>query len=78
MKKANYDAEIKDIKNKFFTIFDYNKFTNNILHAKITAKKLLNESGLNKTIKTLATKEEIKKIATKAELKAAQNFKHLI
>ena len=38
--------------------------------AKITAKKLVNESGFNEKIKTLATKEEIKKSATKAELKA--------
>ena len=34
---------------------------NNILDSKITAKKLVNESGLNKNIKTLATKEEIRK-----------------
>ena len=36
-------------------------FTNNILDSKITEKKLLNESGFNEKIKTLATKEEIKK-----------------
>ena len=58
VKKTDYDAEIKDIKNKYFTTSDYNKFTNNILDAK-TAKKLVNESGLNEKIKTLATKEEI-------------------
>ena len=32
IKKADYDAEIKDIKNKYFTTSDYNKFTNNILN----------------------------------------------
>ena len=86
VKKADYDVEInlflhhnllfyllKDIKNKYFTISDYNKFTNNILDAKITVKKLVNESGLNGKIKTLATKEDIKKSATKAKLKAEQD-----
>ena len=74
VKKAGYDAEIKDIKDKYFSPPDYNKFTNNILVAKITVKKLVNESGLNEKIKTLATKEEIKKLVTKAELKAQQDI----
>ena len=39
IKKAGYDAEIKDIENEYFTPSDYNKFTNNILDAKITRKK---------------------------------------
>ena len=78
-KKADYDAEIKDIKNKYFTTSDHNNFTNNIFDKKITAKKLVNESGLNVKIETLATKEEIKEILTKAEFKAEQkNFKHMI
>ena len=64
---------LKDIKNKYFTISDYNKFTKNILDAKITVKKLVNESGLNGKIKTLATKKDIKKSATKAKLKAEQD-----
>ena len=41
VKKANFDAEIKDFKNKFFNTSDYNKFTNNILDAKIIRKKLV-------------------------------------
>ena len=41
VKNADYDAEMKDIKNKYFTTSDYNKFTNNILDAKITTKKLV-------------------------------------
>ena len=41
VKKANFDAEIKDFKNKFFNTSDYNKFTNNILDAKIIQKKLV-------------------------------------
>ena len=41
IKKADYDAEIKNIKDKYFTAPDYKKFTNNILDAKITTKKLV-------------------------------------
>ena len=63
---------MKDINDKNFTTSDDNKFTNNILDAKITAKKVVNESGLNEKIKILATKEEIKRLATKAELRAEQ------
>ena len=51
---------------------DYNKFTNNIFDKKITAKKLVNESGLNEKIKT-AIKEERNQLARKAELKAEQD-----
>ena len=46
---------------------------NNILDAKITAKTLVDETGLNKKIETLATKEEIKTLVTKAELKSEQD-----
>ena len=60
VKKGDTDAEIKHITDNYFTTSDYNKFTNNILDVKITAKKLVNEYGMNKKIKT-ATKEEIKK-----------------
>ena len=31
---------MKDIKNKYFTISDYNQFANDILDAKITTKKV--------------------------------------
>ena len=55
VKKADYDAEIKDIKNKYFTTSDYNMFMNNILDEKIKTEKLVNESVLNEKIK-----EEIK------------------
>ena len=58
---------------KVFTTSDYYKFTNDILDAKITAKKLINESGLNELIKTLASKKEIKTLARKAELKAEED-----
>ena len=71
--KTDYDAEIKDLRNKYFTTSHYNKFINNILDRKITGKKLVNEFGLNEKIKTLATKKGIKKLATKTESKAEQD-----
>ena len=74
-KRVDYDAKIECIKNERFLTCDYNKFTNNILDAKETAKNSVNKSGLNKKIKTLAPKEEIKKSATKAEIKAEQDKK---
>ena len=53
VKKANYDAEIKAIKNKYFTTPE--KVTNNVLDEKTSTKKFVNESGLNEKIKTTAT-----------------------
>ena len=67
----------KILKTKYFTYLiptsDYNKFTSNIVDTNITQKKLVNGSGLNEKIKTLATDEEIQTSATKAELKAQQD-----
>ena len=40
IKKSDYDAEVKDIKNKYFTTSDYTKFTNNVFNAKITEKNV--------------------------------------
>ena len=71
--KLDYDAEIRDIKNKYFTTTDNNKFSSNIFNGKITRKKLVNETGLNEKTKALSTKEEIKKTATKTQLKAGQD-----
>ena len=39
VKKADCDAEIKGIKDKYFITSDYNKFTNNMFDEKMTAKK---------------------------------------
>ena len=54
--KADHDAEIRDIKNKYFTTTDNNKFSSNIFDGKITTKKLVNETGLNEKTKALSTK----------------------
>ena len=60
VKKADYDAEIKEVKDKYFSTSDCNNFTNNTLDAKITAKKLVNESGLNEKIKKNSNQGRIK------------------
>ena len=81
VKKLDYDNEINEIKCKYFDTLikhtdkhtGYNKFTNNILDVKITAKNLVNEFGLIEKIKTLATKGEIKILAAKAELRSEQD-----
>ena len=73
VKKADYVAERKDVKEECFTASDYNKFTNNILNVKVTVKKLLSESGSNEMVKTLAIKEEIKALAINAELEEEQD-----
>ena len=38
VKKTDYDGKTLKIEGKYFTTFDYNKFTNNILNAKVKQK----------------------------------------
>ena len=38
VKKSDYDVKMSEIKSKYFTTSDYNKFTSNTLDAKITQK----------------------------------------
>ena len=40
-KKTNYKAKILDVESKYFTTSDFNKFTNDILDAKIKNKNLV-------------------------------------
>ena len=49
------------MENKYFSTFDYNKFTINTLHAKVTQTKLVNEPDIYWPF------------ATKVELKAEQD-----
>ena len=46
-------TKIKDIESKYFTISDYDKFKNNIPDAKITEKRLVNESDFFRIYKKL-------------------------
>ena len=53
VKKTDYDVEIPDIDVKYFTMSDYNKFTNDILDAKIkqNTSKFIKSIGLDEKIK---------------------------
>ena len=73
VKKTDFSAKIKYIEKKCFTIFGYNKFTNDRLHAKIKDKKLVNECHIFGFINDSDLDEKIKTLATKAELKAEQD-----
>ena len=71
-KKADYNAKLSETKKNILLLLN-NKFTNNILDAKITEKKLANESGSDDNMKTAATKGEVNTLVIKAELKADQD-----
>ena len=62
VKKTDYDAEIPDIDVKYFTMFDYNKFTNDILDAKIkqNTSKFIKSIGLDEKIKNQQQKRNLK------------------
>ena len=49
--------------NKYLATFEYNKFMNDILDAKITAKKFVNEKNISKK------KKKKKKIRNKDKIK---------
>ena len=53
VKKTDYDAEIPDTDVKYFTMSDYNKFTNDILDTKIkqNTSKFIKNIGLDEKIK---------------------------
>ena len=73
VKKSDYDA--KDQKLKIYIYINTsacNKFTSNALDAKITQKKLVNESDLNEKIKTSAAKEKNKNISNKGWIKSRE------
>ena len=46
VKKTDYDAKISNIEGNF-TTSDYNKFTSDILDAKIKQKELVNKSDIS-------------------------------
>ena len=71
-KKTDYAAKSTRNAKKYFTACDHNKFMSNALDAKVTQKKLVNESELDEKMKASSIKEEIKTLATTAELKAEQ------
>ena len=51
IKKEDQHAEISDIEEKYFTTSDYNKFTSEILDAKIKQKELVIKSDISNLVK---------------------------
>ena len=75
VKKTVYNkniAKISDIEGKYFIDFDYNKFTNGIIDAKIKQKELVNKSNISNFSKNSDLNTKLKALATKAELKAKE------
>ena len=71
--KTDYDAKISDIEPKYFTTSDYNKFTVEILNAKITEKELVDKSDISGFIDNSDLDKTIATLLPKAELKAEQD-----
>ena len=61
------------MRKKYFTTSHYNKFTNEILNAKLKNKKLVNKSDISEFINNSDLDKKIETFATKVELKAEQN-----
>ena len=70
VKKTDYDAEKLEIERKYITIYDYNKFTSDMLDEKIKQKKLVNKSDIFNIVKNFDLNAKLTSLATKAELKA--------
>ena len=51
LKKTYYEVEILEREEKYFTAFDYNKFTSDILDAKIKQRGLVNKYDISKVVK---------------------------
>ena len=68
------NAKISDIETKFFTSFDYNKFTSQIIETKIIEKRLVDKSSISNLVKkknwfkyktcNISNKSQIKSKAT--------------
>ena len=74
VKKTDYNAKILDIKYRYFTTADYNKFTTNqTLDAKIKPKELFDKSAIAGFTNNAGLNKKVETLARKAELKAEQN-----
>ena len=62
-----------DIETKYSTIFDYNKFTSEILNTKIKEKQLVNKFVISGFIGNSDLDKKIEKLTKKLELKAEQD-----
>ena len=74
-KKTEHDAKIKEIDGKYFITSGYDKFTNDILDANIKNIELVNnnKSDISEFLDNSHLDKMIKTLAIKAELKAEQD-----
>ena len=64
---------MSEVKGKYFTTSEYNKFTSKILDAKVKKKKeLINRSKVSTLIKSSDLNTKLATFARKTELKAEQ------
>ena len=73
VKKTYYVGKISEIEGKYMTTSDYNKFTNDLLDAKIKQKELVNKSDISNLVKNSDLNTNIAPLTTKAELKKEQD-----
>ena len=66
VKKTDYGAKISDIKGKYFTNPDYNKFMSDILDVETKHKELVDKSNIPNCVKNSHLNSKLKKLATKA------------
>ena len=73
VKKTDYDAKTSVIEGKYFTTSDYNKFTRDILDAKLKEQELVDKSAIAGFTSNADLKIKVATLATKVELKAEQD-----
>ena len=73
VKKTVYNAKTSEIDKKYFTTSDYNKFTSDILHAKIKQKELISKFNISNLVKGSDLNIKLAILPTKAELKTQQD-----
>ena len=73
VKKLDFNTKILDNEKKSFTTSDYNKFTKEILDAKIKEKGLVDKSDISNFIKNSDLNTKPAALATQAKLKAEQD-----
>ena len=70
VKQTNYEAKISNFEEKYFTASDYNKFTRDIIDAKIKQTELVNKFDMSSLLKYYELNTKLVILATKTELKA--------
>ena len=70
VKKTDYSTQISDIEKKYLTTSDYNKYTKDIVNAKIRQKELARKSIIYNIVKKSDLNTKLAALATKIKLKA--------